>query len=452
MPDAPGRPEAAGLSGVRKAYGEVANKMNTSGAPLESVASSGAFLFFCLMLAVPSGYSYGAALLLLAGLWFCAQRPALGLSREDRVLAWILLANTLIALAICLLHGDRLKTIDQSSRYVMAIPIMWLAMQRPPRMSWIWAGMALGAIASAGITLWQRHWEGMVRATGFVTSAIPYGDIGLMMAILCAAALYWRGGAARGRTWPWTCMLGLGVAAGLYSCLASETRGAWIAVPPVAVIFCVAFGRRRDLRRMLAAGLAVAALLAAVFVMMPDRGLKARSFEAVREVQMYLHERNSGTSVGARLEMWRMALEHIPKKPLLGWNYQQYEAEVRRETVENKADPFVATLANTHNNYLEVWLHQGSFGLLALLALYWYALRGFCRRLRHPGRAVRVLAVSGASVMVSFFLFGLTQVILGRNNGVLFFLVSLAVFWGCMRHEENRAQGRPGSSLTSCPD
>ncbi|MBV6307088.1 O-antigen ligase family protein [Candidimonas humi] len=424
--------------------------MDTVGGPLELMASLGAFLFFCLMLAVPSGYSYGAALLLLAGLAYCAQRPALGLSREDRVLAWLLLVNTLLPLAIFLVHGDELKTIDQSSRYVMAIPIMWLCMKHPPRRSWIWAGVALGAIASVGITLWQRHWEGVDRATGFVTSAIPYGDIGLVMAMLCVAALFSRPATGTGRTWPWSCMLGLGVAAGLYSCVASETRGAWIAVPPVAVIFCVAFGRRRDLWRLLGAGLAVVALLAAVFVMMPDKGLKERSFEAVHEVQMYLRDRNSGTSVGARLEMWRMAIENIPKKPVLGWNYAEYEAEVHRETVKNKVDPFVATLANTHNNYLEACLHQGVFGLLVLLALYAYTFGGFCRRLRHPGRNVRIPAVCGASVVVSFFIFGLTQVILGRNNGVLFFLVSLAIFWGSMRHEEDRAQdpARPAGSVS----
>jgi len=437
------------------AYDKVVNKMDTKGGLWEWTASLGVFLFFCLMLSVFSGYSYGAAVLLLAGLAFCAQRPALGLTREDRGLAWLLLAITLIALGIFLLHGDKLNTIDQSTRYVMAIPIMWLCMRRPPRLSWLWAGVAAGAIASVGVTLWQRHWEGISRATGFVTSAIPYGDIGLMMAILCAAALFWCTDGTRKRTRLWFCVLGLGVASGLFSCVASETRGAWIAVPPVAVIFCVAFGRRRDLWRLLGAGVAIVAVVAAVFVAIPDTGLKARTFEAVREVQMYLQKRDSGTSVGARLEMWRMAIENIPKKPLLGWNYEEYEAEVRREAIKNKADPFVMTLANTHNNYLEVWLHQGLFGLLALLGLYAYALRGFCRRLRHPGRTVRVLAVCGASVMISFFLFGLTQVILGRNNGVLFFLVSLAVFWGCMRHEEDRLQGRPrppGQTLTPCPD
>jgi O-antigen ligase len=35
--------------------------------------------------------------------------------------------------------------------------------------------------------------------------------------------------------------------------------------------------------------------------------------------------------------------------------------------------------------------------------------------------------------------FGLTQVILGRNNGVMFFLVSLAIWWAAMRQAEARA-------------
>jgi O-antigen ligase len=32
--------------------------------------------------------------------------------------------------------------------------------------------------------------------------------------------------------------------------------------------------------------------------------------------------------------------------------------------------------------------------------------------------------------------YGLTQVILGRNNGVMFFLVSLAVLWAAVRSAE----------------
>ncbi len=70
-----------------------------------------------------------------------------------------------------------------------------------------------------------------------------------------------------------------------------------------------------------------------------------------------------------------------------------------------------------------------------LIASFWY----FCRRLRAPEPVVRVLACCGAALPSAFAAFGLTQVILGRNNGVMFFLVSLAVLWAAMRQAEQDA-------------
>ena len=62
-----------------------------------------------------------------------------------------------------------------------------------------------------------------------------------------------------------------------------------------------------------------------------------------------------------------------------------------------------------------------------------------CRRLRAPEPAVRVLACCGAALPAAFAAYGLTQVILGRNNGVMFFLVSLAVLWAALRQAERDA-------------
>src|SRR5690606_19989112 len=109
---------------------------------------------------------------------------------------------------------------------------------------------------------------------------------------------------------------------------------------------------------------------------------------------------------------------------------------------DNRADPVVLELSNTHNNFIEIWLHQGTLGLFAFLALmvssFWY----FCRRLRAPDLTVRVLACCGASLPAAFGAFGLTQVILGRNNGVMFFVLSLAILWAAMRQAEARAAER----------
>ncbi|UHL63231.1 O-antigen ligase family protein [Paralcaligenes sp. KSB-10] len=411
--------------------------IDSPGTWLSRIASVGAFLFFALTLSAPSGYSYGTALLFLASVAFLCRRPHLSLLAEDKALAILFLAIFLISAFIFLLHGNPLKTLDQTSRYVLAIPVLFLLLRVPPSLSFVWGGLFVGGVTSVAITLWQRHWLGIARADGFVTSAIPYGDIALMIALLCIAGLFWAC-TLRRHAWLWCLALVLGALAGFYSFIASETRGGWLAVPPVVVLFFIAFARKHNVKWTIHAIVTLLLVVGVVLSLAPDLGIKARYDEAVKEVQMYRNQQVSDTSVGARLGAWHLALAGISEKPLLGWSYKDYDAKLDRLAAEKKIDPFVSGLSNTHNNYLEVWLHQGLFGLLALLTLYFYAFWRFCRRLRHDGLMVRVLAVSGASLMVSFFMFGMTQVILGRNNGVLFFLLTLIIFWACMRHEEGK--------------
>ncbi|GAB2899185.1 hypothetical protein GCM10027278_19160 [Paralcaligenes ginsengisoli] len=349
----------------------------------------------------------------------------------------IFLAIFLISFLIFLLHDNPPKTIDQTSRYLLAIPILLLLLKIPPCLPFVWGGLLVGGVASAVVTLWQRHWLGIIRVDGFVTSAIPYGDIALMIALLCVAGMFWTH-TLRRYARLWRIALVLGTLAGFYSFIASETRGGWLAVPPVVALFFIAFARKYNVKRTIRAAVALLIIVGVVLSLAPDLGIKARYDQAVKEVQMYRNRQVSDTSVGARLGAWHLAIAGISERPLFGWSYKDYDAKLDRLAAEKKIDPFVSGLSNTHNNYLEVWLHQGLFGLLALLTLYFYAFWRFCRRLRHDGLMVRVLAVSGASLMVSFFLFGMTQVILGRNNGILFFLLTLIIFWACMRHEEGK--------------
>ncbi len=120
----------------------------------------------------------------------------------------------------------------------------------------------------------------------------------------------------------------------------------------------------------------------------------------------------------------------------MGWSTVDYAARLQQLVADKQVDPLIATLSNTHNSFLDVWVLQGVFAFLALLALYIGPFWFFCRRLRAPDMTLRVLAVCGASLIASFAMFGMTHVILGRNSGILFFLMSLLVFWSCMRSRE----------------
>src|SRR5690349_9180873 len=95
-----------------------------------TLTSLGAFVTLAAMFAIPSGYSYGAVLLLTASLWFLAQRPGgWNLSRDDKLMAWVLLAYFAIPSLMTALLGNNPTDYDQYSRSLLAIPLLFLLLR-----------------------------------------------------------------------------------------------------------------------------------------------------------------------------------------------------------------------------------------------------------------------------------------------------------------------------------
>src|SRR5690606_22605607 len=148
----------------------------------------------------------------------------------------------------------------------------------------------------------------------------------------------------------------------------------WVAMPPVVLLFMAALLSRRNAAWVLG-GVAALAVVALVAYAIPETGVARRFDLAISEVQRYLAERyvyENGrvSSVGARLEIWRTALMLIPQHLWFGWNEAAYGAELQRLVAAGDIDPYMLEMANTHNNYLEIWLLFGAVTLACLLALY----------------------------------------------------------------------------------
>ncbi|MHA3904142.1 O-antigen ligase family protein [Castellaniella sp. WN] len=422
--------------------------------------SASAALFLLLTLSTPSGYSLGGGLLLLGGLaaWWAGRRTtsqtphtlqpssqehiAAPWTTEDRTLCALLLAVFAINALAVLWHGDSGKYLDQGIRYLLAIPILVGLRRVQLRLDWLAIGLALGLFATAGVAAWQTLGQGIERATGFVTSAIPFSDIALTLAFwsLMGTAL-----AAIQRCWGWAALLLAGALAGTYAMIAAVTRGSLIALPILLILAGMTLLHRAHLRLLL---VGIAILTAAVALMLATLPIgqitEGRYTAALAEWHAYNQQHKASSSVGARLEAWKAALISIPDRPVLGWGQAQYDTHLQDLIAAGRIAPFTNTLANTHNQFLEVWLHQGILGLSALQALLITSFWFFCRRLRSPILIVRVLACCGAALPAAFSAYGLTQAILGRNNGVMFFLVSLTVLWAAMRQAETTARlGQP---------
>lgn len=428
----------------------------TTPAWLSTWMSASAALFFLLTLSTPSGYSLGGGLLLLGGLmiWWSAYRPAsqvphtaqssntghaiVSLTTEDRTLCSLLLAVFIINALAVLWHGDSGKYLDQGIRYLLAIPILIGLRRIQLRLDWLAIGLALGLFATAGVAVFQTFGQGIERATGFVTSAIPFSDIALTLAFwsLMGATL-----SAIQQRWGWAALLLAGALAGIYAMIAAVTRGSLVALPILLILASISLLRRAHLRPLLTG---IAILVAATAFMLDTLPIgqitEGRYTAALAEWHAYNQQHEASSSVGARLEAWKAAMISIPDRPILGWGHAQYDTHLQALIAAERIAPYISTLSNTHNQFLEVWLHQGILGLVALLALLITSFWFFCRRLRSPALTVRVLACCGAALPAAFSAYGMTQVILGRNNGVMFFLVSLAVLWAAMCQAETTTQ------------
>jgi len=395
------------------------------------------FFFFALTFAIPSGYSYGFALLLLASLFYFFTDTRNHLSVEDKILTYLLLAFFLTAISAFFIHQNDVNTLDQSSRYLLFIPILFLILRVSVAPTAVWGGLTIGALSALTLALWQRFSEGNLRPDGYMTSAIPFGNLSLMVGVLCIAGIAWSGTRTR-YALHWRIVLYAGFLAGLYVSLVSGSRGGWLATPAVITIFGAAFLRKGNLKRVMFNSLLILPLLLALGMTMQDQ-IVERFQAAATEMHEYAESNNSVTSVGVRLEAWRAAMVSIAEEPLLGWGYKDYTAHVREMAIKKEVNASIMALANTHNNFLEVWLHQGLFGFLAFLALLTVPFWFFCKRLRSNDPTVQAFALGGACLLACFFIFSLTQVILGRNNGVIFFGLTLVIFWGGMRNAEQKS-------------
>lgn len=407
---------------------------------ISPMASLGVFVFFAAMFAVPSGYSYGAVLLLLTGLWLLIQRPGgWGLNHPDRLMLAVLFTYFAVPSLMTAVLGNNPTDYDQYSRALLAMPILLLLLKIPVRLPILWAGIILGIVLAAPLAWWQVYFEGWARAPGFL-NIIHFSNLCLVFTVFCVGGLYWAGQQARyaGR---WRTAFLLGIACGLYSVIMGGSRGSWVALPPIIGVFLVAFLNRRNIGRLVLAGMLGIVILAGLFAI-PGSPLKTRYERGVQDIQQYQQD-NTDTSIGARFEMWRGAWNNLRVHPVSGWNGQAYTEALNRQVSAGELTPVALQFNdNLHNNYLQAWVFTGLPGLLALLGLYAVPLWQFARRLRTSDMTIRVLAFCGTSVVVSYLCFSLTQVILRRNNGIMFYVLAVIILWAAIRQAERPAAKR----------
>ena len=398
------------------------------------LAGIAVFLLGAFHLALPSGYSVGAAVLLLMGLY--SLRPLAyfkdRLSTQD---LWILAALVIFGLNgifDAVYHQASGSNYDKASRFLLAIPVYFALRKYPPRLEWLWAGLIVGALATFLLASWQVWGLNHARAQGH-THPIQFGNLSMLSGFFCLAGLGWATQLPtnKQRTQWFLFLLG-GAALGLLSSLLSGSRGGWISIPFVALILIKAYHSFFSVRLKLGA-LFAAVILGFGLYQMPAFKIQQRVHAAFHDIELY-QQGQTDTSLGARFEMWKAALYMAKERPILGWGKDQMQSTMQDLAAQGLADPVIGTFNHAHNEVLDTLAKRGVVGLMALALLYLIPIRLFASYLGHPCLATRSLATAGMILPVAYIDFGLSQTFLAHNSGIMVYGFWLLVFWACLRN------------------
>ncbi|WP_336579955.1 O-antigen ligase family protein [Alcaligenes sp. CHO6] len=281
--------------------------------------------------------------------------------------------------------------------------------------------------------MWQ---VGEFKAFGF-TGAIQFGNLSLTMAVLLGVALCWVISNPHPHRRLWLVLLAVGMLCGLLGSYYSGTRGGWVAIPLFVFLFLLAYLRRSN---AMACVIVLAVLGTAAGVLAYQSPLvKTRVAQVYTDLSEYqANGASSYSSLGARFAIWEAAWDAIDDSPLLGIGEVQFRQTLKEKREAGLIGAVPAGLANTHNTFLEVWMLYGGLALLSLLLMMFSAAWYFLSYIRHVDSVLRSYALGGLCLIGGYIIYGQTQIMLIRNNTLLFFLMSLAVLMALM-HQRRRA-------------
>lgn len=335
--------------------------------------------------------------------------------------AWRFLAPFMPFLAACLLtllvHVDA-EVGDPFSRVLWTVPIVLAARRIGLTRTAVLSAAAVGALFYFGIAVVDLHVHGLPRA-GVRVNEVIFAEA----ASLCAGLAFVGAICERQPGVPLRVFWLVAGAAGLVAVAMSGSRGPLVATVWLVLVLAAAASRQGNRR---AVALAVAAIALAIVVAASLLPLADRMQLAWREFEAYYGAAQPPlTSIGVRLELWRIALASWPDHWLFGYGYSTLEELATRLPA---LGVLPAEMVQVLHHFHADWAHAVMAGGVVLLAgLFTSAVALLYQARLDPGRCWLV----GAMVV-----FGLSDLAFFRKPTLTLFVASYGLLLAARPNEQ----------------
>ena len=389
--------------------------------------------FFLSALTFQGGYNVAPMALMLLGLGYSVyclfKKMPFALTKEAKWLIWTLLFYFSVFVLSWLIHDGKIRELDNPSRVLLFIPVLLLLLHIPPRLNMVLYAIPLGSMI-AGIT---AIYDKLVLHSEMAFSSrimhIQGGDISMSLGIFSLIiALY----AHHKKDVKLTTLSVIGGLCGIVGSLLSTARGGWVALPVLLVVILYIY-RQSLSKRFFLTFFGIIVIASIGISQMPNNRIMERIDVAQKDIQLYLDNHDGNTSLGARFEMWKSALEMAKEKPLFGWGIQGATEKRKLDTKEKIVTGDIGQFTHAHNQYLDDLSKRGIVGLLALLAVLFIPLRAFMKKLNNTNDEIKLIATLGVAHILSVMIYGLSQGFLVHNSGTIFYFFLTIVFYAAIR-------------------
>ena len=384
-----------------------------------NISSCIMFLMPALALTTSFGTGLTQLLILLLFAWYANKGAGAVYADHRRALALILAGfggYFLVSLLRLLYFHQPLHTLDGPFHLLLSLSGIGFIAHARPRIRWFWFGLCVGAVGAGALALTQRLVHGVDRVEGYTLHAITFGDLALALGVmsLCSVSEFRK---TRLAFLPLAALL-----CGVTASILSGSRGGWLALPLAAVPLFLC--RRAIHGRAIVSALGLMSVLCVLAYLLPATGIARRVAEAASDMRLYFNHGDAGTSVGARLELWKASWMMFTEHPWLGVGREAFFDTLQLFVRQGKLQQSPAlAFSSSHNDLLNFLATGGLLDASFLLLMYCGPLFFFLSVLR-KAESASAAALAGAILVTCFIGFGLTD--------VMFWLMAPKMFYGMM--------------------
>ncbi|MEM7209226.1 MAG: O-antigen ligase family protein [Pseudomonadota bacterium] len=357
---------------------------------------------------------------------------------DHKLYSWpiiIFLCTTVLSL---LFHGFSDSGVNSViSRFfllLLAIPIAVTSFITFDKSSNTWVKFSIACIIMGVIALIDSFYLDKTAANGGYNSAM-FGMAALSMTAVAVASFH-RCAELRWGKFLFTTSILLG----LVAIILSASRTTWFSS---VIIFLIAgyflLDRYNLSKRFL---IILLSLAAAATVAATQPKSQARFFNMIEIITPYLKgdEQTQHTSLRLRVEVWKMGWQIGMENKLIGYGPGETKRVIKHYATEYPQYHGLQSLRNFHNQFIQSFAMCGVPGLISYLLLVVCHFWLFFKYLnKQYNREVRMLALSGLLLVVTYLLKAFLGVSFYDKQQLLVYGIASATLWGSLSAAANKS-------------